>query len=83
MKFDRESIRKRDLDQVGRDLIRDRDYTVKNANEALIFLEQLEEKWSNKIGRRLLALLNRLGGIDRDIMECLLLPDTKKKKNDY
>lgn len=82
MKYDKLSIRKRDLAQIGRDVIRDRDYTIKQANEAIDLISALEEEWSNKIARQLEARLRRLGGIDMDIMEMMLIPDSRKGKDE-
>ena len=68
--------RKRDLVQIKRDLIRDLEYTSIQTKEATDFIAQLEKKFSRRIGRQLLARLRRLGGIDEDLMEMMLLPDS-------
>ena len=67
--------RKRDLAQIKRDLIRDLAYTSIQIGEAIGFIDQLEEKFSKRVGRQLLARLRRLGGIDEDLMEMMLLPN--------
>jgi len=66
---------KRGLAQMKRDLIGDLKYISIQVKEALGFIDQLEKKFSKRVGRQLLVRLRRLGGIDEDLMEMMLDKD--------